>query len=194
MHQYRLRADLIQRSSAEKDLGVLVDNRLTLKDGDKLGWIKKSVASWWREVIFPLYSALLRPYLEYCIQFWILQFKKDMELLDRVQWRATKMIRGLKDLFYEERLRDLGKFSLEKKRLRGDFNNIYKSKGRHQEDDARLYSIILWLYICLLVTCPPFPASQVIGDLARISIRWISDTGQVMHCIYQLLKLIWLSL
>lgn len=181
MHQYRLRADLIQRSSAEKDLGVLVDNRLTLKDGDKLGWIKKSVASWWREVIFPLYSALLRPYLEYCIQFWILQFKKDMELLDRVQWRATKMIRGLKDLFYEER-------------LRGDFNNIYKSKGRHQEDDARLYSIILWLYICLLVTCPLFPASQVIGDLARISIRRISDTGQVMHCIYQLLKLIWLSL
>ena len=53
------------------------------------------------------------------------------------------MIRGLEHLFYEERLRDLGKFSLEKKRLRGDFNNIYKSKGRHQEDDARLYSIIL---------------------------------------------------
>ncbi|KAK4829371.1 hypothetical protein QYF61_003494 [Mycteria americana] len=112
--QYRLGDDVIESSPAEKDLGKA--NRI-------LGCIKSSVASRSREVILPLCSALVRPHLEYCVQLWSPQHKEDMELLE------------------QDRLRELGLFSLEKRRLRGDLIAAFQYlKGTYRKNRDRLFS------------------------------------------------------
>ncbi|GAB0202763.1 GTP-binding protein Rit2 [Grus japonensis] len=85
-----------QSSHEEKDLGMFVDETLTMtwqcalaaqKANRVLGCIKRGVTSRSREVILPLCSALVRPHLEYCVQLWGPQDRRDMELLERVQRR-----------------------------------------------------------------------------------------------------------
>ena len=143
-YQYKLKDERTERSPDEKDLGVLVDGELYVsqqrvlaaqKANPMLGCIKRSVASRAREVILPLCSVLVRPHLEYCIQMGSPQYRRDMDLLECVQRRATKLIHGVERLFYKDRLRELGLFSLEKRKLQGDLIAAFQYlKGAYRKD------------------------------------------------------------
>ena len=148
----KLGEEALESSRVEKDLGVLVDEKLDVsqqcalaaqKANCVLGCITKRVSSREREGIVPLCSALVRPYVKHRVQAWSPQHRKDVALLEQVQRRATKIIRGLEHLSYEERLRELGLLSLEKRRLQGDLILAFQYlKGAYKQEGERLFTSV----------------------------------------------------
>jgi hypothetical protein len=119
----------------EKDLGVIIQDDLKVsKQCTKavttankiLGMISRAFVYRSRDIVLQLYKALVRPHLEYCIQAWRPHLQKDINLLEKVQRRATKMVDALRKYSYEDRLKNLGLTSLETRRLRGDLIEVFK--------------------------------------------------------------------
>ena len=148
--KYELLGKEIESVQQEKDLGVVITNDLkssnqcieAVKKAQKLlGYIKRQFRTRNKETILTLYNALVRPHLEYAVQFWSPSLRKDIERLEAVQARATKLIPSIRHLGYVRRLERLNLYSLEKRRLRGQLIETFKMlKGVNNIDYRHLFT------------------------------------------------------
>jgi len=133
--EYFLNGKKLECVSEGKDLGVIVSDDLkweqqcsqTVAKANKvLGLIKRNFIDRSKEAIIPLFKSLVRPHLEYCCQIWNPHYIKDIKLVEGVQRRATKIVWGMENLDYEERLNRLGLMRLDRSRVRSDLLETFK--------------------------------------------------------------------
>ena len=134
-HVYTINGHPMENVNMERDLGVILSrdmkaigqcNSAYSKANKILGLIKRTIRNKSADIMLRLYKTLVRPHLEYCAPVWSPHFKKDKELLEKVQHRFTRMIPEIKDKPYEERLRILGLWTLEERRNRADLIETFK--------------------------------------------------------------------
>ncbi|MGL5756646.1 MAG: reverse transcriptase domain-containing protein, partial [Paraclostridium sp.] len=122
-------------ASEVKDLGVVITNDFKVarqcefvanKARRELFRVRTAISCRKPDIFLPLYKTIVRPHLEYCVQAWSPYMRKDIEHLEKVQKLATRMIEGQKGKPYDQRLRDLNLFSLERRRIRGDLIETFK--------------------------------------------------------------------
>src|SRR6218665_3301523 len=132
---YVMGGKVLKVSEEERDLGVIMHRsakpsrqcaEASKKANSTLGMMRRTIVTIDKDTILRLYKTLVRPQLEYCIQVLSPYLQQDMEKLEKVQRRATKMIQGYKYLSYEERLIRCGLTTLGKRRTRGDLIEAYK--------------------------------------------------------------------
>ena len=146
----------LQQIEEEKDLSVYVTNDLKVakqcqeaakKAMNVLRTIKRHFSQINEPTFLILYKSYVRPHLEYCVQAWSPHFKKDIECLEQVQRRATKLISSFKNVSYEDRLRKLKLTTLEKRRLRGDLIETFKLiTDRENVDKHQFFDICTSAY------------------------------------------------
>jgi hypothetical protein len=135
LNDYYLNGTVLNKIDKEKDLGIIIQNNLKTsqqcieavkKANRSLGLIKRNIQTKTPEIITRLYKSIVRPHLEYAVQAWSPWLRKDIDAIEKVQKSATKMIDGLRQLPYQDRLRKLNLTSLEQRRIRGDLIQVCK--------------------------------------------------------------------
>ena len=134
-HDYTVGPMMVRYSNTEKDIGVEIDDKLNFcchietivkKANSKAGWLRRTFKFLTPTLFRPLYMAIVRSQLEYASSVWSPYLQRDIDKVESVQMRATKMLPGFKGKTYEERLRKLNLPTLKFRRLRGDMINTYK--------------------------------------------------------------------
>ena len=162
--EYKMGDAVLGRTTQEKDLEVTFSADMKISEqcqiaaskGNKiLGLIRRTITYKEKQLIVPLYKAIVRPHLEYCIQAWRPYRKKDIDKLERIQRRATK-IPELRDLSYESRLLQCGLTTLQTRRLRGDQIEVFKIVNGYEDVDngLHIYEKIVGLSISQWLPCP----------------------------------------
>lgn len=134
-HEYVVSNDVIPSAECQKDLGIMITPSMNHSQHCKtvarnchriISWIRRTFVNWNKDIIVNLHKSLIRPRLEYAVCAWSPFLARDIDLLERVQRRITKMVPGMRDLDYETRLRNLGLQTLKTRRLRCDLILTFK--------------------------------------------------------------------
>ena len=145
---YEMGGTILSKTVKEKDLGVTMNANMKVseqcriaasKGNQVLGMIRRNITHKEKSLIIPLYKAIVRPHLEYCIRAWNPHLRKDVDMLEKIQRRATKLIPELRDLTYEERLKECGLTTLETRRLRGDQIEVFKILNCYENIDSNIF-------------------------------------------------------
>ena len=138
----------IPKSDIETDLGVILNKKGTGSDqcrvaaakaNKMLGMIKRTITNKTPATIIPLYKALVRPHLDYCSSVWRPYLKKDIVTVERVQRRMSKMLPGLRNLSYEDRIKNLNLMKMEKRHERADLILCYKILTNKVDIDRNIF-------------------------------------------------------
>ena len=145
---YFLGNTILGTSVKEKDLGVTVSANMTVseqcglaaaKGNQIVGFIIRNITYVDKILIIPLYKAIVRPHLEYSIQAWRPYQRKNIDKLEIIQRRATKLIPELKHLFYERRLLECRLTTLETRRLTGNLIEVFKILNGYEDIDSNIF-------------------------------------------------------
>ena len=150
--EVRLGDKVLGAQKSERDLGVIMQSDLKVdkqcskaanEANKRLGMIHRNFKCKAKKVILPLYKSIVRPHLDYCVQAWRPHYRKDVDKLEKVQRRATKMVEGLEGYSYEDRLRILGLTTLETRFLRADLIEVFKIlRGFENLDPDRFFQVV----------------------------------------------------
>ena len=135
LSSYYIGNTLLPTCTVERDLGVLIQDNLKVSDQCQkaannanriLGMINRTFNHKSKHLVGTLYISLVRPHLDYCAQAWRPFLRKDIDLLEKVQRRASRMVQEFRGWSYDQRLDSLGWSTLEDRRLRGDMIQVFK--------------------------------------------------------------------
>ena len=131
---------ILSKTVKEKDLGVTMNANMKVSEQCRISASKgNQILGMIRRNITYKEKSLIRPHLEYCIQAWSPYLRKDIDMLEKIQRRATKLIPGLRDLTYEERLKECGLTTLETRRLRGEQIEVFKILNGYGNVDSNIF-------------------------------------------------------
>lgn len=134
-HKYKIGTTELKRVTEEKDLGVHITNdakpslqciEAAKKATQALGFVKRTFSHFDCQSFSTLYKTYVRPHMEFAVQAWNPYLRKDIDCLEKIQHRATKLVPQLRNLEYGDRLKVLNLTTLEERRVRGDLIQAYR--------------------------------------------------------------------
>ena len=203
-YEYQMNDTTLEVTVEEKDLGVYVTpdwkcaahvGKAAAKANSMVGWIGKTFSYMDCEMFRCMYPGLVRSHMEYAVQAWSPQYRKDIEVLEKVQRRATKLIPEIKDKPYEERLKIIGLTTLEDRRIRGDlievfkimhgFENLerkkfFKLSSEVDSRDTRGHKYKIWTPRRKSLTRRQFFDIRVINNWNSLP-PWVVESGSVLN-------------